>query len=176
MKVRLIVTYKCSRDCPGCCNKNWKYDPPVELGVLYSDELDEFIITGGEPMLFPVQLRELLKSYQPFRIRGIKIYLYTAYIPYAIPFIENILPLIDGLHYTIHDNEESANLKVFQEKICLTVPSIWRDKTFRLDIFPKVTYINLMPHMWQRIQFKSWIKDCPLPKDEKLYKLKNLWQ
>lgn len=26
---RLMVTYDCRRNCEGCCNKNWKYDPPV---------------------------------------------------------------------------------------------------------------------------------------------------
>lgn len=55
---RVIVTLKCNRNCPGCCNMNLP-----EYREVHTDEelldYEEIVITGGEPMLIPGKVLEL---------------------------------------------------------------------------------------------------------------------
>lgn len=56
---RVIVTLKCNRNCPGCCNTNLP-----EYREVHTDEelldYEEIVITGGEPMLIPGKVLEFI--------------------------------------------------------------------------------------------------------------------
>lgn len=166
MKARLIVTYKCNRDCPGCCNKNWKYDPAQEID---NYDYEEIIITGGEPLLFLEKVIELIKDIRTKS--SAKILLYTA----QSRQIMKILNLVDGVCLTLHEQADvhSFNYFVWENKDRLAKAN----KSLRLNVF-KEAMVNT--HVYTLGLFKvkdniEWLKDCPLPSDEKLFKLKELF-
>lgn len=73
---RVIVTFRCNRKCPGCCNLNLP-----EYRKVHTDEelmeYQEIVITGGEPMLIPGKTLEFINRMWDKGYRG-KMYLYTS--------------------------------------------------------------------------------------------------
>lgn len=122
--IHLMITDKCNRNCPDCCNK--QYDVS-KIPVVTSDELldaEQIYLTGGEPFAFadPVekafQLRNLFPNIE-------KVIVYTNAYELA-QYLENDNPLvfIDGLTISIKDKRDkeafenviSKSLKVLQLK------------------------------------------------------------
>jgi organic radical activating enzyme len=166
MKARLIVTYKCPRNCEGCCNKNWKGNPATKINHF---NYDQVIITGGEPLLFVDKVIELTKKIRLESKTGI--ILYTAM---TRGFME-ILPYVDGICLTLHDREamDDFNLFLFKNfnKLSLT------QKSLRLNIFKEAGGENLLYNPYDIFKVKDniiWLKDCPLPSDEELFELPEL--
>ena len=60
MNLRLIITEECNRSCVGCCNNdfNLKNLPIVNMFKNY----DKVIITGGEPMLYPDRVKQVISE------------------------------------------------------------------------------------------------------------------
>jgi molybdenum cofactor biosynthesis enzyme MoaA len=58
-----MVTRKCNRNCPKCCNKSFDIDEEVPL-VNGISQYDEILLTGGEPML---ELERLLSIIETIR-------------------------------------------------------------------------------------------------------------
>jgi len=56
MKARLLFTNDCTRNCKGCCNKNWTGDKPKEISFLELLEFEEIYI------LLAVNLCYMLKD------------------------------------------------------------------------------------------------------------------
>lgn len=73
---RVIVTFRCNRKCPGCCNLNLP-----EYQKVHTDEelmeYQEIVITGGEPMLIPGKTLEFINRMWDKGYRG-KMYLHTS--------------------------------------------------------------------------------------------------
>ena len=174
MKVaRIITTYKCPKDCKDCCNKNWKGIPAK---VMDNHNYDMFIITGGEPMLFPNSIRRLILKLRVESSAKAKIILYTASTKKYSELLVLISFYLDGLTVTLHDNEDVKPFLKFNEKILNLEKGIFNTKSLRLNIFKEVKIpkdVDLS--MWKIKSDMIWLKDCPLPKGEELLKLKELW-
>lgn len=175
-KLRLLVTKKCNRTCAGCCNKQYELDKLPVIDIKTIAEYDEIMITGGEPMLFPNELINLIDRIKMSILieghLGTKIYLYTA-MPSVLTDL-GVLDRVDGIQLTLHDIsiDEAVIFSLappfIQEKI--------KDKSYRLCVFPELKHpIIIHPNVWNSVRFMNWIKDCPLPSDEVFYRIENLW-
>lgn len=49
---RVIVTYRCDRHCPGCCNTQPQDVKTIHL-IEELKDYEEIVVTGGEPLLEP---------------------------------------------------------------------------------------------------------------------------
>ena len=166
-KARLLVTYKCPKNCEGCCNKGWKGPMPT-IATTYKG-YKEIMLTGGEPMLYPDKVTELLmrlKLENPVAT----LYMYTA--SYKPEDLKDVLPLLDGVCITLHNQEDIIQLKgVFNTML------MYPHKSFRINVFDNIDTSMLdftkLPHV--RVKQMVWIKDCPLPTNEEFIRLENLW-
>jgi hypothetical protein len=95
------------------------------------------------------------------------IFLYTAQY---IKRMEEVIHIVDGIHFTIHypllvDDLEGFYLfqKELQRWIC-------KGRSFRLYIDSRIsTPISITPAVWSRVEIKPWELEPPLPKGEKLF-------
>jgi len=167
-KARLIITFDCNRRCIGCCNT---YVSLINQSKsIYSiDDLAKYetiIITGGEPNLYPANTYELiLKIKQRYPIK--KIYLYTAYYT---PDMQLYLSLIDGIHFTLHNNLSEKDIKEFYS-FQRHMELYYKKLSLRLYIDNRITEsISILPYLYSRVESKAWIPEgnCPLPEGEEL--------
>lgn len=167
MKIaRLIVTYKCPNDCAGCCNKDWKYDPPKPITHF---DYDQILITGGEPLLFAERVMGLASAIRC--MSKAKIYVYTATV---LPFLW-VMPFVDGMTLTLHtesDVERYAEFAHDCQHELIAYPG-----SLRLNVFneckPDPDRQIYLPCF--QTKFVDWVKDCPLPPGEELLRLPVLW-
>jgi organic radical activating enzyme len=171
MKVlRLITTYDCPKNCPGCCNKQEQFNPvniPVwDRGL---DDYDMIILTGGEPLMYPYSTMNIIERIR-FQKPEIKIILYTAKMN-DIDMIENILGHIDGITITLHDQHDVDDFRRLNFRLLSRRRWIQdNNKTLRLNIFRGVSLLLINPHPWKIKDDIVWIPDCPLPKHEVIRK------
>ena len=111
MKARIIVTFDCKRNCSYCCNKYTKIIKKATDLYDLNDIKDcsEYIITGGEPMLYPDKVIKLIKQLRLLNKKA-KIYMYTTLFK---PSLLKIIKLIDGVHYTLHANTTREDMEDF---------------------------------------------------------------
>lgn len=165
-KARLLVSYRCPKNCSGCCNKNKNFNgaPPE---IIKNYKYKEIYITGGEPMLFPKKLIVLIKEIMKSKA---KIFLYTA--TYDEATLLRILPFLDGITITLHDKDDYKMFNAVRH-----VFDLYPDKSYRLNIFYDAvnTRLNIghLPNF--NISFKKWIKNAPIPDGEEFVRLKELW-
>jgi len=160
LKLRLLVTKDCDRDCEGCCNKEYDLDalPKVDTFKGFS----EILLTGGEPMLDPVQLAYIIGTARGSAHPATRLYLYTANVLDTLTTV-SILGMIDGVTLTLHSEDDVSPFYRLQELIKLT-PELQK-KSLRLNIFKEVKTPNILP-FWKARHNIEWIKDCPLPDGE----------
>jgi organic radical activating enzyme len=172
LTARLIITWKCLRNCPPCCNKYKKVIQTATKIQKLSELVDYDIIciTGGEPMLEIQRTVDIITQIKKQNPKVI-IYLYTAW--YAKD-VERIISLIDGIHFTIHENETSEDIKEFN-KFQRIIANY--DKSFRLYIDRRVqTPVTIQPNLWARVEIFDWLseEECLLRiKHEKLLVYEN---
>lgn len=160
-KLRLLVTPRCTRSCPGCCNNSWDLDalPQVQDFSPY----DEVLLTGGEPMLVYNTLPALVQ-----RVRAVnphaRIYMYTAMLHPAL--IKVILPIIDGITLTLHEPADAVRFHAYLKTKCFP-----HNKNLRLNVFEGVDISHLNLKGWIVKDHMVWIKDCPLPEGEVFMRL-----
>jgi len=156
MKLRLILHEKCKKKCEGCCNKDWNIPMlPINNGYLGYEEI---LLTGGEPFLTPKLLKKVITEIR--KETNTPIYIYTAEPNYNVFF--EILNLVDGICFTIHDNFELKKFK--QIDIGLSIRRI--NKSMRLNIFKDIEIGELKYGGWKIKKDIEWIKNCPLPAGE----------
>ena len=162
-KLRLLTTLLCDKSCPGCCNHDWDiFNLPVCTSFRGYKEV---ILTGGEPMLNPVQLYHIISKIRKENKRC-KIYLYSALINnYSI----EILQLVDGLTFTLHYQKDVENLEQFDLDL-FPYKKYFKNKSLRLHIFDDIQVNNKLTMGWNVKRLK-WIKNCPLPEGEILMRL-----
>lgn len=166
---RVITTFECNRNCPYCSNnyKSLISQGKEEDNLDFVKDYDEIILTGGEPMLYPERLLDLIKNIKVVN-PNVKIYLYTAKWE---PFIQTILHYIDGLTYTLHKNIkqfEAFDFNTLQRHINY-MHSDNENKSFRLFIHEDVKEeFNLIPATWDRIKIAGTLseEDCDYPEDD----------
>ena len=161
-KVRLLFTNDCNRRCAGCCNRNWTGEPAVEMSIAELREYDEIYITGGEPMLYPKELKKLITE---LRTKDNKIFLYTA-LPYPKKTFMALVKILDGASVTLHSY---ADRRKFMNELYHMIP--FPKKSMRLNAFAgqKMPFRN--GSKWKYRQM-TWIIDAPLPDGEVFAKLK----
>ena len=163
---RVITTFECNRNCPYCSNN---YESLISQGreednLNFIEDYDEIILTGGEPMLYPEQIIDLV-----IKIREIKsdiiIYLYTANYKFLL---ERLIGLIDGITYTLHERCSFKDVENFQVVQQMAMEFSY-DKSFRLFINKNnEKAITIMPDLWDRIKIAGTLseEDCDYPEDD----------
>lgn len=159
MKLRLLVTKNCNRNCTGCCNKDWDLDGLPEVDLQYT-RYDEIILTGGEPLLNVDRLKTLCEKIHVIQPR-VPIFVYTACVD--IQKISDILGVCDGMTLTLHTPLDG---ELFFNNSYNRFKNIF-NKSLRLHVFkgiqvPKEVYSS----RWKVKENIVWIKNCPLPVDE----------
>ena len=183
MKLRLLTTKKCSRSCPGCCNKDWNLDAlkPIDLDSLWQagyDEYDEVMFTGGEPLLFPVELNAVMSEF--WEMLDAKFYLYTA-DPYGLLIDWNKLTQwLDGVTLTLHDAKDIFEFGLLNQFLLIAHErGRLKDLSLRLNSFVKRDLLsNEDLKLWDVRHEMKWIENCPLPEDEVFMRLEvpiDLW-
>lgn len=163
-KLRLLLWSDCDRNCKGCCNKNWN----LKALPICRDFTDykEILLTGGEPLLYPKQLKGIIKVIR--NLTTAKIYLYTALILKERRCnLYEVLNLLDGITLTLHNSDDVRHFKWLLYSIKM-YPNDFKNKSLKLNVFKEVglKYDELDLSMWDVTKDIEWIKNCPLPKDE----------
>jgi hypothetical protein len=152
----------------GCCNKGWKYEPPRPITHC---KYEEIMITGGEPLLFPDRVIDLV-HWLRWRSTA-KIFVYTAMVTDFIQIADET----DGMTLTLHTAEDARAFAAWTRE---DASRKWLQRykgSLRLNIFGEAfrePKFILIP-MQFAVKLVEWIKDCPLPRGEVLLKLNNLW-
>lgn len=151
---RVIVTLKCNRNCPGCCNMNLP-----EYREVHTDEelldYEEIVITGGEPMLIPGKVLEFINRMWDKGYRG-KMYLYTSYWN-GKGISKEILKELDGFTFTLHAECTDADIIALKN---LSNSGVLQDKGFssRLVIDKRVyDRYDLSNINFSRWSMVSWL-------------------
>lgn len=153
--LRLIVTKDCNRDCSGCCNNYYNIN---ELPIISNYEhYDEIIITGGEPMLYPHLIEDIILDIKKIN-PNCGIILYTAY-DFLTIINSGIIGFLDGLTITLHTQKDADNF-VRSEYYCITPIE------YRLNVVRGIKLHNNPILKQFYIKEIKWIKECPLPLHE----------
>ena len=155
--LRILLWERCSRACPGCCNKQWDL---TTLPVASLEELgtyDEIILTGGEPMLYPMAAQHLASLIRTKT--HAKIYLYTASPNYALYVL---LRSLDGVTITLHDQSDVPRFIRFKDMLGTED----MEKSLRLNVFRDIDLGSLDLTGWKVRKNMEWIENCPLPPNE----------
>lgn len=178
---RLITTLRCNYDCNYCCNKKESVKrqmlPLKDLKIL--KEFEEVVITGGEPLLNINKTLFIIGNIKTINPTA-KIYLYTSggvtlaereYSRFGYDKkLISLFKLIDGLTYTIHPSDYSANIfNNFQELLKIYTPDICR-----LTIDPNMGDINIVPWLWCKVKLLEVQTECPVPGNEILFILDDI--
>lgn len=168
MKIlRLLVTKNCPRKCEGCCNKQFDLD---NLSTPTHFDYDEIILTGGEPLLYPQQLHNLIEQIR--KVSNAKIYVYTAEIKKVVDVL-GILYLVDGMTVSLHEQSDIYALEKldFYLEYCLQF-SMNNTKSLRLNIFKGIELNHRKLYLnWKIKKDIVWLNPCPLPEDEVFMRL-----
>lgn len=193
-RCRLLLTTKCPNNCPLCCNK--QFDLFKDVPVIDRWNYDEFILTGGEPLMNSTALLDFiynLTAIHKYMGTSPKIYLYTSICNPHI--LDKIIPFFDGITYTVHTQQNAKELITLIT--VLTNPEMGYDSMFQnlQDISQKSIWLNLFPEAktlidaelantnlsWDNISrfFKirqmEWKENCPIPEGEDFRRLNNPW-
>lgn len=175
MKIRLLMTDKCPRNCKGCANEGYDLS---ELPVVTPKELveaEELILTGGEPLLYPDWLIGQIRSELRYFTHNKKapIYVHTAWLEDTLGAL-NVLDAVDGMTVTIHKDKDVSPFLSFHK--CMK--ELWEpeEKSLRLyirqDWNPMKAFEYLMlcydvnPQLYWDTKTIEWKEDCPLPEGE----------
>lgn len=165
---RLIVTYDCDRNCPGCCNKSGLVNAREIYSVNALGGHKEVVITGGEPFLYPRKLLKFIKQLKKAN-RNCKVYIYTACL--HLEDYDKILNLVDGITVTLHaeaTNEDIRSLKYMSEHL-------WGemiDMRLFIDtrVYDRYDLRNIRLQTWDVVRKLEWKEDCkPADNEELLY-------
>lgn len=174
---RIILNKDCPRKCPNCCNdyidfsKIKKIDSLLKLKGKY----DSFVLTGGEPMLY---MYNLLHSAYVCKNFGSKVYVQTAYYSSEGSKGEELLSIIDGINYTLHDNATVSDLIRLEllVKDLRGIEGINSKLIIDSRLFEKINnddmkLISDFSESFTTVQILEWKEDgdCPLPENEDLY-------
>lgn len=194
-RCRLLLTTHCPNKCPLCCNN--QFDLIKDVPVIDRWNYDEFILTGGEPLMGgTVRLLDFiynLTAIHNYMGTSPKIFLYTSEC--KPDYWNKIMPYIDGITYTIHTD---ANAQEFITLLkVLSAPELGYDMMYPdlYSLIGKSIWLNLFPEAkemlcnkmeianisWGIIEkfFKirpmQWVKDCPVPEGEDFRRINNPW-
>lgn len=156
MRLRLLITEECDRNCEGCCNNDWDLDglPVVKSFKAY----EQVLITGGEPMLIPDLVIDIARQVRRENPET-RIFVYTANLQ-RVQDVLAVLREVDGITVTLHNQGDVPDLLRLDR--LLLHNSIY---SLRLNVFKGV----VVPELWAPWAIKDnieWIENCPLPEGE----------
>ena len=172
---RLVVTNECVRNCTHCANK--QKTPTKVIKDIYKDLMfyDEFVITGGEPMLFAEKLDDFLWELWNMAQRMVpptKIYMYTAKVHDWKIIHKLLVRYLSGITVTLHSEDDAAPF--FRLNRELMARGGWHGRSMRLHVFEGLDYNWAKLPIWN-VKTVKWLKDCPVPDHEELCILENHW-
>lgn len=168
MKLRLLVTKECQRSCVGCCTKDRGAAKPQRLSALpewFTDKLKLVMITGGEPLLFPVQLSCLISQIKSYT--KAKVIVCTAAIEEGL-LLSTVIQLADGVTLTLRTQADADMFMTWSQ-----VTKLPRDKMLRLNVFEGVKV--RASRRWRVKWGMRWVKNCLLPKGETFARINRPW-
>lgn len=167
MKLRLLITPKCNRNCEQCCNKGFDLDslPRITQADQFAG-YTEISLTGGEPLLEYDKVRDTIMYIREYGNQSCPINLYTAMSEH--PNLVDLAKIVN-LTITIHDKE--AMVAMLDQWMRLESVPI---KHIRVKLAPSVhRYHTLIEHYlygcW--VEKFDWIDDCPLPEGEEFKRI-----
>ena len=165
---RVIITFNCYRNCSYCSNN---YTGILSKAIKIKNiedinEFDEVCITGGEPMIKPELTLSVLKQLKYNQRK----FLYSAWVTNKL---FDIMPFIDGLHFTLHEKSDEDDIRQFHKLQTWIWQEEWyKTKSIRLYVNQNIQHsIHILPFLWSRLEIKPWIceADCTLPENETLF-------
>jgi len=181
--VRLITTYDCPNNCRLCCNKQKPYRKenvtPITLGelrvyLLQNQNINNLVVTGGEPMMFK---KDLAKFFECMKGIDVNTIIYSS-IPPSTTDLLWLNAASAGVTISIHNQHD---WHIFLTK---THYQMWNNMFYepmlldmRLKIMDNVEPFGLdsIRKYWTTTTGIKMLKSCPLPDNEMLFRLKNLW-
>jgi len=160
-KLRLFLWEDCPRNCSGCCNKDWDIE-----NLPYAENFDryeEIYLTGGEPLMYPIKLVDVITKLMNAGAK--KIYVYTA----MITGIDVILCYVDGITLTLHTQQDAEDFRAYSESCHNQHVS----KSLRLNVFDCVDISGIDTTGWVVKSGMEWIDNCPLPEGEEFMRWRN---
>lgn len=164
---RVIVTYRCDRNCPGCCNMQ-----PQDIKEISSPkelkEYEEIVITGVEPFLDPGTLKQFIKDLRR-QNRNAKIFLYTDCL--NADEHDNVIRLLDGMTVTIHaecTDDDIRDLKYMSENLYGEPLDLrlFVDKR----VYERYDLRNIKLSTWDVVRKQEWKEKCnPADNEDLLY-------
>jgi MoaA/NifB/PqqE/SkfB family radical SAM enzyme len=167
-----------------------------DVPVIDRWDYDEFILTGGEPLMFSNQLVGLLnfiRNSNTYMGISSKFYLYTSVINPDL--WDSFIWALDGITYTVHTKDNAAELVRFiyvlrnyaagYDTFLPNLSSI-KSKSIWLNLFPESKKfieeeLSKSPFKWDDISeyFKirpmEWKDNCPIPEGEDFRRINNPW-
>lgn len=185
-RARVIVTYKCPRQCENCCNEHIGNVPEVKFEDLLKYE--ELVITGGEPMMLAPRVVEMIHRLRANGYKG-KIWLYTSSVKTARWADRAVLKEVDGITYTLHHKPSQNDLRdarKLSKYIQDNLDNRKHERSDRLLIDSRCYTEEVLSIIgldtedswghWTSVKSLKWKNDeCPLPEGEELvfYNLEN---
>lgn len=126
--------------------------------------IKSFLQGGGEPMLEPTYVMEVIEKIR--KVNTCPIYVYTAKIDKVIEIVK-ILKKADGITVTLHEKNDYIDF-LFLNSYLMHHREKYKTKSLRLNVFKEVNMNvdeSVFP-LWKIKNNIEWIKNCPLPKDE----------
>jgi len=167
-----------------------------DVPVIDRWDYDEFILTGGEPLQFPISVIETIHNISAVTdYMGInpKFYLYTSI---CNPIVWNeLLSYLNGITYTTHTRANAKeliqligvfkNLNAGYDEVLPNLCNI-QNKSVWLNLFPEAkdlidTELAMTSYSWDdisryfRIKPMEWLENCPVPEGEDFRRINNLW-
>jgi len=173
-KLRLFITEECIRNCPKCCNKQFK---AADIQVVEHFNYEEIMITGGEPFLFPYDVRSMIDAIRSTnKLLGHtipKIYIYTAPFGQKLDGIRlHQLLFADGFTITLHEQSEVDKF-LFFAKFLKQMGHV-NTLSLRLNLHDGINIRETADLSDWQIKRIVWMDECPIPSGEDFRRISKL--
>ena len=172
-QLRLLLWEECNRACAGCWNKQFDL---ANLPVCTDFSKYELImLTGGEPMLYPDKVTNIIQEIRTQT--NAPIYIYTAKVN-DLHEIYNLMFMVQGWTVTLHDDSDVMPFRRFAGFMDPYWYHVKKKPSLRVNIFKNVDVSDVLwkEHFYEGWKIKSgieWINPCSLPHNEVLMRWKS---
>ena len=166
---RVIVTMRCNRNCPGCCNNSLKDIPRITMEQL--KDYKKVVITGGEPFLLGDTWLENFILGLCKQNEDQYIYLYTAET--ALWRHRKVLDYLDGITVTLHAECTDDDIRNLKDLPCYIKTNI--DTRLFIDsrVYDRYDLSNIDFTWWYIVRKLHWKDYCDPADNEDLFILED---